>query len=520
MKFLNRTINFFFCLIVIVSALGCIMKLGELLKVSAPSAALMMLIIISVVAFCYVNRIDVKSVTVKVNNLFSKYNRLMAMILILVTLVWQWNMVYALAGHSGWDPGVVTLSAMAKHSKEWFEIYFSEYPNNILLLLLDHSIWQSLENFGTPTYRNFMYVLGILNYLVYDLAMLLLTIGMHCTFGKLAAWFTGIVGLILILVSPVGVIPYSDSLTFLVISAILLHLTYLTKGGVRWKKWLNLMWLGILAAFGCLIKPTVLILFIALVILIAFKVGNKQLRLQNVAKAMIPVIISFGCTYLPLHHYELNSEVVKIDAKKKMPMNHFLAMGMSKDGGYNLTDFEKNIAIKDPKQRSNYNNELIKQRLKRFGISGYLKFLLSKQINNTADGTFGWAQERQVTNDYLAGPFTTHLNLLQKLQRKIYMNFDNQKQQFVANETWNGKAVLIQLIWVICLVSLFWLIRIEDEQVQLLKLIFLGFSAFLLFFEGGRSRYLIQFLPVIFALVGVALAILEDKYKKIVVKEK
>src|SRR5699024_6821766 len=113
---------------------------------------------------------------------------------------------------------------------------------------------------------------------------LLLTIGMHCTFGKLAAWFTGIVGLILILVSPVGVIPYSDSLTFLVISAILLHLTYLTKGGVRWKKWLNLMWLGILAAFGCLIKPTVLILFIALVILIAFKVGNKQLRLQNVAK--------------------------------------------------------------------------------------------------------------------------------------------------------------------------------------------------------------------------------------------
>lgn len=520
MKFLNRTINFFFCLIVIVSALGCIMKLGELLKVSAPSAALMMLIIISVVAFCYVNRIDVKSVTVKVNNLFSKYNRLMTMILILVTLVWQWNMVYALAGHSGWDPGVVTLSAMAKHSKEWFEIYFSEYPNNILLLLLDHSIWQSLENFGTPTYRKFMYVLGILNYLVYDLAMLLLTIGMHRTFGKLAAWFTGIVGLILILVSPVGVIPYSDSLTFLVISAILLHLTYLTKGGVRWKKWLNLMWLGILAAFGYLIKPTVLILFIALVILIAFKVGNKQLRLQNVARAMVPVIISFGCAYLPLHHYELNSEVVKIDAKKKMPMNHFLAMGMSKNGGYNLTDFEKNIAIKDPKQRSNYNNELIKQRLKRFGISGYLKFLLSKQINNTADGTFGWAQERQVTNDYLSGPFTTHLNLLQKLQRKIYMNFDNQKQQFVANETWNGKAVLIQLIWVICLVSLFWLIRIEDEQVQLLKLIFLGFSAFLLFFEGGRSRYLIQFLPVIFALVGVALAILEDKYKKIVVKEK
>ena len=496
------------------------MKLGELLKVSAPSAALMMLIIISVVAFCYVNRIDVKLVTVKVNNLFSKYNRLMAMILILVTLVWQWNMVYALAGHSGWDPGVVTLSAMANHSKEWFEIYFSEYPNNILLLLLDHSIWQSLENFGTPTYRNFMYVLGILNYLVYDLAMLLLTIGMHRTFGKLAAWFTGIVGLILILVSPVGVIPYSDSLTFLVISAILLHLTYLTKGGVRWKKWLNLMWLGILAAFGYLIKPTVLILFIALVILIAFKVGNKQLRLQNVAKAMVPVIISFGCVYLPLHHYELNSEVVKIDVKKKMPMNHFLAMGMSKNGGYNLTDFEKNVAIKDPKQRSNYNNELIKQRLKRFGISGYLKFLLGKQINNTADGTFGWAQERQLTNDYLAGPFTTHLNQLQKLQRKIYMNFDNKKQQFVANETWNGKAVLIQLIWVICLVSLFWLIRIEDEQVQLLKLIFLGFSAFLLFFEGGRSRYLIQFLPVIFALVGVALAILEDKYKKIVVKEK
>lgn len=56
-----------------------------------------------------------------------------------------------------------------------------------------------------------------------------------------------------------------------------------------------------------------------------------------------------------------------------------------------------------------------------------------------------------------------------------------------------------------------------DKHVasQLLKIIFIGFCAFLLLFESGRSRYLIQFLPFIFALIGIGNAKITTIYKKI-----
>lgn len=33
------------------------------------------------------------------------------------------------------------------------------------------------------------------------------------------------------------------------------------------------------------------------------------------------------------------------------------------------------------------------KRLKQLGIFGYIKFIIKKQGNNTADGTFGWLKE-------------------------------------------------------------------------------------------------------------------------------
>ena len=56
-----------------------------------------------------------------------------------------------------------------------------------------------------------------------------------------------------------------------------------------------------------------------------------------------------------------------------------------------------------------------------------------------------------------------------------------------------------------------------DKRVvsQLLKIIFIGFCAFLLLFESGRSRYLIQFLPFIFTLIGIGNAKIKMLYRKI-----
>jgi len=60
-----------------------------------------------------------------------------------------------------------------------------------------------------------------------------------------------------------------------------------------------------------------------------------------------------------------------------------------------------------------------------------------------------------------------------------------------------------QLVWMAVLVALFFTISLSDWKVQLLKYGVVGFMLFLLIFEGGRSRYVIQFLPLILVLASV-----------------
>lgn len=60
---------------------------------------------------------------------------------------------------------------------------------------------------------------------------------------------------------------------------------------------------------------------------------------------------------------------------------------------------------------------------------------------------------------------------------------------------------IAQFIWLIGLVIL--LLGFNDRRyfVQVLRLSLIGAFVFLLIFEGGRSRYMIQFLPAIIMLI-------------------
>lgn len=70
----------------------------------------------------------------------------------------------------------------------------------------------------------------------------------------------------------------------------------------------------------------------------------------------------------------------------------------------------------------------------------------------------------------------------------------------------NGYKFFPQIIWVVALILiLFATIGDSHETLQLLKYTVVGGFMFLLLFEGGRSRYLIQFLPYLFTLAGLGI---------------
>ena len=160
----------------------------------------------------------------------------------------------------------------------------------------------------------------------------------------------------------------------------------------------------------------------------------------------------------------------------------------------------KNIvqkALKSPQARKAYNNRLIKRRLKNFGVAGYTKFLVLKQVNNTSDAGFGWGMD--AGPGYLM-PFGEKTKL-QNITRRLYLR----KGTSSVDINWNGYKIINQIIWTIVLIAMIYAILRFKDNYLILKLTILGGLSFLLLFEGGRSRYLIQFLPYIFALASLGI---------------
>ena len=82
------------------------------------------------------------------------------------------------------------------------------------------------------------------------------------------------------------------------------------------------------------------------------------------------------------------------------------------------------------------------------GLGGYLKFLVQKQINNTSDGSFGWAAE----GNYLYEPFEGHLNKIEKHIRSLFLNRDVNQGYLIADVNMDGYKFFPQIIWVVALI--------------------------------------------------------------------
>ncbi|MGA3430648.1 hypothetical protein ACA584_02190 [Lactiplantibacillus plantarum] len=130
---------------------------------------------------------------------------------------------------------------------------------------------------------------------------------------------------------------------------------------------------------------------------------------------------------------------------------------------------------------------LLKRQLKKLGPWGYLEFLVKKQRNNTADGTFGWLKEG---------------NFFRENQKPSNQGFSNWLKNFIYLY---GRHIadfrfVAQLWWLVLLVIIALGFGPRWQLIQLLRLAMIGGFIFLLLFEGGRSRYLIQYLPCLLLL--------------------
>ena len=198
-------------------------------------------------------------------------------------------------------------------------------------------------------------------------------------------------------------------------------------------------------------------------------------------------------TFQAFHFFKEQQTIIAIDKKQAKPWTLFVMMGLTGTGGYNGEDTKAIYDLPTPQEKSEYTKKMIIQRLKDKGFIGYLKFLSQKNINNTAHGDFSWGWDG---TDLV--PEKESKSKLQAFLRSLYYPQTLQSANI---------RFIMHVLYLITLVGMLYSLKQSDDfyLLAVLRLAFIGMIMYLLLFEGGRSRYLIQFLPQMYMLAACGL---------------
>lgn len=298
-------------------------------------------------------------------------------------------------------------------------------------------------------------------------------------------------GVVLLGIMPWAVIPYSDIPAFaLTVFSLAALISFFSSQSIS-TKYAYAALSGFLLGLDYLIKPSLVITYIAFAIVALVSVSWHNLDKRLLGTVVVIVIIPL-IMLLAFSAYQHHNSYVRIDQRKALPMMHFAAMGATGNGGYTLADVERDEVIKDPGKRSAVATKVWEQRVIRMGWVGYQKFLIKKQVANTADGTFAWGVEGGF------GFLKPFKNYPKSLGQRLFFA----GRSPVVN---SAVKILIQLVWFGTLLAMLLMVNDVHFIALLAKYAVVGFSLFLLLFEGGRSRYVIQFLPFILLLAGIGI---------------
>lgn len=205
----------------------------------------------------------------------------------------------------------------------------------------------------------------------------------------------------------------------------------------------------------------------------------------------------------------LGMNKTELDDEKAMTMTHYFMMGLNEesDGVYSEEDVNFSRSFENKAERKKGNMEVIKQRFQKMGIGGYIRHLAKKNIANYNDGTFAWCREGSffVEMPEKASSVATFL-------RRFYWwdqaGDENLYQVFASIE---------QTVWyfvLLCIVCCIVPEKKENDAENLIALILIGVSLFLLLFEC-RARYLYIFSPLYVVLAGIGLNKASELYGRI-----
>ena len=426
----------------------------------------------------------------KVQKIVSKIeskSTLIIVILFILLIIFQALMIRNLYFETKWDlehvigtvRNFLETGVFDNHEYIGNHPYFSIYPNNLFLTNAFCLIGKMVMIFFEEKY---VYgALVIIGTVLVDIAGILTVKTIGNFTDKKIFKIIGMLGFMTFIgVSPWILVPYSDTYSIMFPIAVLYNYTK------KDKKLYDYLLIGIFSYIGYLIKPTAIIVLIAIVIIELFKLlanittikENRLKRAKKVAKNIIFVFL--GVVLVFLLEFGL-SRLTNYQAEKKYEISfyHYLMMGINEEttGAYNGDDVLDSISQNSYEERIDYNKKVFLERLKSMSAKDLAKFYTKKMLVNYNDGTLAWGRE---------GGFYDIVN-----------NKDDRLANIMKNFYYNDGSLfyiftnIMQFIWIFIIVFTFIcaILKKFDKNISVIFLSLIGLTLFVLLFEA-RARYL------------------------------
>lgn len=443
---------------------------------------------------------------------------------LLVMFLWQILVLLSFGNVGmGADQEQIRQTALDPHS---YSDYLSKCPNNVFIAYIYWLVTIiTPDSFPEGSDTVIMQLLGIV---VLDISIISSTTIFKRISPKVAdiAFFLflflfGFSGHILLVYTDIFTIPLTMAMMSCAI--VLLFPTHSKK--INWRSpftYLLFVAFGLLTYLSYQMKPSSIIITLAFFIVWAFKCWGRRLLaifLPSICIFLIGIGLASG-----IFHIAVNNHMRLNYVPNPYPMSHFMAMGLTDRGGFNLEDRIAVSEFSTEEEKNDYSIKVIKQRLSEYGPTGYANFLLQKAYYTLEDGTFSfgkWDALYVFNNDTEIGG--------------IYKNFrETRLANFIRSfytldaPRYTILSILQQSIYLATVIGIalsciysqkpsFLLHSKEDNKKSYiawwLAISLLGAILFLLLFESGRSKYLIQFLPQIILLSSIGWSIYLEKHQ-------
>ena len=474
------------------------------------------LVVFLIIAILFVLKKLLKNKQEKVQKIVSKIeskSTLIIVILFILLVVFQALMIRNLYFETKWDlehvigtvRNFLETGVFDNNSYIGTYPYFSIYPNNLFLANVFCIIGKIVMQFGDQYVYGALVIVGTI---LVDLAGVLTVRAIGNFTDKKIFKIIGMFGFIAFIgVSPWFLVPYSDTYSIMFPIAVLYNYTK------KDKKLYNYLLIGLCSYLGYLIKPTVIIVLIAIAIIEAFRLltnikikENRIQRANKLAKNIIFVLI--GIILVFLLKFGL-SKVTNYESEKQYEISfyHYLMMGINEEttGAYNGDDVVNSVSQNSYDERVKYNKRVFLERLKSMSVKDLVEFYTKKMLVNYNDGTLAWGRE---------GGFYDIVNnkddRLASIMKNFYYNYGT---------LFNVFTNIMQFIWIFILVFVLIcaILKNFDKNIVVAFLSLIGLTLFVLLFESrARYLYLYSSFYIIMAVLGIeALLCRNSKKKKI-----